>query len=297
MLDGARAAPPPTPGTTTATPPSAPRATSRTCPSSNLQAFYKRSTTSPTTRCWWWPASSTRRRRFEWVADSFGRHPQARSARCPSHLHRGAGAGRREARSPCAAWAARRCWTIGYHVPAGTDPDFAAIDVLTDVLGDAPSGPPLPGAGRRQEGRQGQLQRLPAEGARLLPAARRSCAPATRSRRAPGSHLDVLENVEPASPSPPTRSSGPSWPTCSSRFELLLNHSTRVGLALSEAAAMGDWRMLFCTATAAGRHRRRREPGGVEVLQGVEPHDGRVRAHREARPRRDSSRGRPWPRC
>ena len=27
-----------------------------------------------------------------------------------------------------------------YHVPAGTHPDFAAVDVLGQILGDAPSG-------------------------------------------------------------------------------------------------------------------------------------------------------------
>jgi zinc protease len=33
-----------------------------------------------------------------------------------------------------------QAWMAAYHIPAGSHPDIAALDVLQFVLGDAPSG-------------------------------------------------------------------------------------------------------------------------------------------------------------
>ena len=61
-------------------------------------------------------------------------------AQARPHLHRGTAAGRRAARSCFAASAMLGLVGAVYHIPAGSHPDMAALDILTEVLGNAPSG-------------------------------------------------------------------------------------------------------------------------------------------------------------
>ena len=37
-------------------------------------------------------------------------------------------------------WGARPSWGPIYHIPAGGDPEFPAVEVLAQMLGDEPSG-------------------------------------------------------------------------------------------------------------------------------------------------------------
>jgi zinc protease len=131
---------------------------------------------------------------------------------------------------------------MGYHVPAGSHPDFPAVSVLQFVLSDNPSGrlykalvdtklaASIDGLARqvREPGMlvaYGQLrndQSLDSARAtmeRTIDAVRNSPITAEEVERAKSARL---KNVE-----------------------LLLNNSERVGLGLTEFAAMGDWRLLF----------------------------------------------------
>jgi len=129
-----------------------------------------------------------------------------------------------------------------YHVPAGTHPDFAAVDVLSQVLGDAPSGrlykalvePKLAadvGAFTFQ---------LKEPGVVIAFARVRKEDDLVRARAAMDSALaDIVAR-------PP---SGDEVDRAKTQLikdiELTLNRSDQVGLQLSEWASMGDWRMLF----------------------------------------------------
>ena len=129
-----------------------------------------------------------------------------------------------------------------YHVPAGSHPDFAAVDVLARILGDNPSGrlykalvdPKLvasTGAFAFQlrdpavlvtqaELRLNQSIDSAREAmARALDNAATSTFTAEEVDRA---KTAILKNVD-----------------------LLLNNSEQVGFALTEWAAMGDWRLMF----------------------------------------------------
>jgi zinc protease len=129
-----------------------------------------------------------------------------------------------------------------YHTPAGSHPDYAAVDVLTNVLSDNPSGrlykalvdtklAASTGAFSFQlrdpsvlfafaELRLNQnIDSVRAAMARTLDDAARSPFTAEEVERA---KTAILKNVE-----------------------LLLNNSERVGFALTEWAAMGDWRLMF----------------------------------------------------
>jgi zinc protease len=133
-------------------------------------------------------------------------------------------------------------FTIGYHIPAGTDPDYAAIDVLSFVLGDSPSG------------------RLYAQLVETKKAAKVACGafqlkdpsflfcnvelgPKDKPDAARAALLDTLEKF---AAKPPTQEQvDRARTTLLKDIELTLNTSERVGIQLSEWAAMGDWRMLF----------------------------------------------------
>ncbi len=129
-----------------------------------------------------------------------------------------------------------------YHVPAGSHPDFAAIDIIAQILGDTPSGrlhkalveskkassvfgfdfqwhdPTLAIFGA--EVRQGDL----------LDAARDA----------------LIQTVEGIGTNPPTKEEVErARAQLLKDIELTLNNSDRVGLTLSEFIGAGDWRLFF----------------------------------------------------
>jgi zinc protease len=131
---------------------------------------------------------------------------------------------------------------IVYHIPSATDPDFAPVAVLSQVLGASPSG------------------RLYKAEVDTKKAATVSCAPAQQrepgflqcsvelsEKDAPGpahdAALSVIEGVrqKPVSAAEVDRAKT----ELNKQLELELNSPERVGLILSEFGAMGDWRLLF----------------------------------------------------
>ena len=196
-------------GTTTASPRSARAPTSRTSPSSGCSAFY---------RTYYQPDNAVAddrrqvRRRRDARADRAGfRRDSEADARAAEALHRGAGAGRRARGHACAASAARsasaRCITRA----AGAHPDATAIEALGEIMTVEPGGPPVQGAGRRQEG---VVRRE-----LVLPAARRGLRrfSARRCRR----RSDRCRRATRCSPrcttSPRSRSPTPSSTACARR--------------------------------------------------------------------------------
>jgi zinc protease len=130
----------------------------------------------------------------------------------------------------------------GYHVPAGSHPDIAPMDVLLQVLADSPSGrlyaalvetkkaariggssyrlrDPgywLVGVDTRKEQSLEDAQRIMLETLDTLPARPVTAAEVDRAKAA------ILKNIE-----------------------LGLNDASRVGLQMSEWIAQGDWRLFY----------------------------------------------------
>ena len=129
-----------------------------------------------------------------------------------------------------------------YHVPAGSDSDFAAVDVLTEVLGSAPSGrlyKALVDTKKAAEVGAAAFQ-LREPGVLYLYAQVRQGDPLDSARAA------LERAVDSAVTTPPTAEEVERGKAALLRgIELNLNNSMRVGLELSEWAAMGDWRLLF----------------------------------------------------
>jgi zinc protease len=132
--------------------------------------------------------------------------------------------------------------SAAYHVPSGSHEDYPAIDVLGEVLGNTPSG---------------RLYK-----ALVAPSKAASVGAFTFQLREPGvlflfarvrmedpldsARVSLERTVDSVRVTPPTEEEVVRARTSLlSAIELNLNNSERIGLELSEWAAMGDWRMLF----------------------------------------------------
>jgi zinc protease len=129
-----------------------------------------------------------------------------------------------------------------YHVPAGSHPDFAALDILDEVLGNTPSGrlhKALVESGKASGIYSGNYQ-LREPGVSFFGAEVRQDASLDVARDT------LLATVEGLAQSPPTKEEVERARTqLLKQIELNLNSSDRIGLSLSEWLAMGDWRLFF----------------------------------------------------
>ncbi|HKI94402.1 MAG TPA: pitrilysin family protein [Gemmatimonadales bacterium] len=129
-----------------------------------------------------------------------------------------------------------------YHVPAGSDSDFPAVEVLSDVLGSAPSG--------RLYKALVETKKAASVGAFAYqlrePGVLVAFANVREEDSLDSARTTMLATIDsmittPATPEEVDRAKA----SLLKNIELNLNNSTRIGLELSEWVSMGDWRMLF----------------------------------------------------
>lgn len=146
-----------------------------------------------------------------------------------------------------------------YHVPAGSHPDFAAVDLLAHVLGDEPSGR-LHGAlveTGKAAGVGASAYQLHDPGVLLLSAEVRAEDSLEEARRAMLAAVDSLRDH------PPTEEElERARNDRLRRFEQMQRDTERAAILLSEVAAAGDWRLGFL-------HRDRLEAATPEDLARV----------------------------
>ena len=129
-----------------------------------------------------------------------------------------------------------------YHIPAGSHPDFAAIDVLTQVLADTPSGKLYKSLVETKKASSifGFNFQLNDPGVTIIGARVRRGDSLKNARRI------LLETTEKLSNEPPTEKEVERARTQLLKgIDLALNDANRIGLTLSEWVAMGDWRLFF----------------------------------------------------
>ena len=134
-------------------------------------------------------------------------------------------------------------WVLAaYHVPAGGDPDFAALDLVVQVLGDTPSG-------RLHKGLVETKQASATFGGNFQlhdPGTAYFAAQVRQESSLDTARDSLLKTVETITTTPPTSEELERARTSIlTQMELELNSSDRVGLQLSEWIGMGDWRLLF----------------------------------------------------
>ncbi|MBJ6760786.1 insulinase family protein [Myxococcaceae bacterium JPH2] len=132
--------------------------------------------------------------------------------------------------------------TSVYHVPEGAHPEFATIDVLTEVLGDVPSGRLYKSlVETKQASRASAFNfQLRDPGVIGFSTELRQDQPLAPARDT------LLKEVEEAARRPFTADEVTRAKTSLlKQVDLLLNNSERAAILLSEWAAIGDWRLLF----------------------------------------------------
>lgn len=131
---------------------------------------------------------------------------------------------------------------VGYHIPAGSHRDFAAIDMLTEVIADQPSGRLYKALVETKKAASifGFDFQLHDPGIMVLIALVRKDDSLDAARDT------LFKTVEEISTKAPTAEEVERARTSLLKnIDLTLNSSEQVGLTLSEWMAMGDWRLFF----------------------------------------------------
>lgn len=149
--------------------------------------------------------------------------------------------------------------TAVYHIPSGSHEDFAAVDILGEVLGDSPSGRLYKALVETKLATSvgGGAFQLREPGLLILIVQLLKDGPLAEAEAA------LLREVEGFTQKPPTADEVNRARTALLKsMEATLRDSQRLSLQLSEWAAMGDWRLFFL-------HRDRLEGVTPEQVQEV----------------------------
>lgn len=131
---------------------------------------------------------------------------------------------------------------VGYHIPPGAHPDFAALEILSQVLSDAPSGRLYKALVETKKASSvfGFDFELKEPGFGLFGAEVR------KENSLAEAQNGLIQTVENLAAAPPTKEEVERAKTgILKNIELTLNSSDRVGLTMSEYIAQGDWRLYF----------------------------------------------------
>ncbi|HEY3287715.1 MAG TPA: pitrilysin family protein [Gemmatimonadaceae bacterium] len=129
-----------------------------------------------------------------------------------------------------------------YHIPGGTDKDYPAVDVLTQILGDQPSGRLYKALVEKKLAADvGSMSFQFKEPGIFL-----AYANVRQAQSLDSASNALLATLDGVTSTPPTKEEVERAKTALlKQIDLTLNNSERVGLGLSEWASMGDWRMQF----------------------------------------------------
>ena len=129
-----------------------------------------------------------------------------------------------------------------YHVPAGSHPDAAALNVMAEVLGDRPSGRLYKALvdNKKAVGASMGMEELHDPGFLLASATLKLDQSLDEARQI------LLKTVEGLPAEPPSKEEVDRAKTrLLKNIELEMNDSQSVALELSEYYSMGDWRLMF----------------------------------------------------
>lgn len=131
---------------------------------------------------------------------------------------------------------------VGYHVPAGSHPDFAAVDILTQILADTPSGRLYKALVETKKASSVDSLDIPLHdpGLIILFAEVRKEQSLDVAREAT---IQTIEEMASKAPTPEEVERART--SLLKNIDLTLNSAERVGLELSEWMAQGDWRLYF----------------------------------------------------
>jgi zinc protease len=146
---------------------------------------------------------------------------------------------------------------VAWHIPAGTDADYAAVEMAAEILGDQPAGRLYKALVETKKAASVAMTpfQLKDPGMVYAQAMVRMENSVDEARKA------LLDTVDEIKARPFTKEELERQRTgWLKNFDLMLNNSQNVALRLSEWQAMGDWRMMFL-------HRDRIERVTLEQVQ------------------------------
>ena len=133
---------------------------------------------------------------------------------------------------------------MAYHIPSGLHPDYVAVDVMSDLLTDAPSGRLYKALidTKKASSQFGSTYQLKEPGLVYF------AAEVLKEKSLDSVKKIMIETIENFAKIPPTKEEVDRTKTKGIKnIELLLNNAQRVGIGMSEYIAQGDWRLLFHT--------------------------------------------------
>ncbi|MFM9837906.1 MAG: M16 family metallopeptidase [Cyclobacteriaceae bacterium] len=131
---------------------------------------------------------------------------------------------------------------VAYHIPAGTHPDYPAIEVLSTILGTEPSGTLYKAlVDTKKASSSGAFSFQWKEPGLLL-----AFAEVLKEKSLEDAKIAMLKSLdEVANTAPSKEDVERAKNEVLKQIELGFKSSERIGLELSEFIGMGDWRMLF----------------------------------------------------
>ncbi|MFY9611769.1 MAG: pitrilysin family protein [Blastocatellia bacterium] len=130
----------------------------------------------------------------------------------------------------------------GYHIPAGSHPDFPAIDILVQILGDTPSGRLHKALVEGKKAASVNSLNIPMHDPGLMVL----FAEVRKEQSLDSARDSMIQTIEEVSAKAPTAEEVDRARTgMLKNIDLTLNSAERVGLELSEWMAQGDWRLFF----------------------------------------------------
>jgi zinc protease len=129
-----------------------------------------------------------------------------------------------------------------YHVPAGSHPDFAAVDVLTEILGNAPGGRLYKALVEPKKASEAQAFNIQLKEPSFVVGS----ATMRKEQSLADARAILIQTMEAVGKTPPSAEEVErAKASLLKETDLLLNNSANVGLTLTEWAAAGDWRLLY----------------------------------------------------
>ena len=130
----------------------------------------------------------------------------------------------------------------GYHIPAGSHPDFAAVDILVQVLADTPSGRLHKALVETKKAASIESLDIPMHDPGLMVV----FAEVRKEQSLDSARDAMIQTIEEVAAKAPTAEEVDRARTgLLKNIDLTLNSAERVGLELSEWMAQGDWRLYF----------------------------------------------------
>jgi len=175
-----------------------------------------------------------------WIKETFGAIPKPSRTLTPTYTEEPVQDGERDVTLQRVG--DNQLLMMAYHVPAGSDPDSAAMDVLTAILDEAPAGRMYKALveSKKAISVRGENNQLHDAGYLLFAAEVRKEGSLNDVRQTMQGVLDGIVKE------PPNKEEIDRVLTRRKKdFELLFNNPQRVALLMSEWASMGDWRLMF----------------------------------------------------